>query len=99
MKEFAMRYHVPVAGEGMFVSTAEHAVLNARGYESYAILDLPDATRLLKALRARKALQRTKVLAVTRNNSHYSMGGQDAFISNDMVTKKLGARFNYFRFP
>lgn len=33
MKEFAMRYHVPVAGEGMFVSTAEHAVLNARGYE------------------------------------------------------------------
>ena len=98
MKEFAMRYHVPVAGEGMFVSTAEHAVLNARGYESYAILDLPDATRLLKALRARKALQRTKVLAVTRNNSHYSMGGQDAFISNDMVTKKLGARFNYFSF-
>ena len=55
MKEFAMRYHVPVAGEGMFVSTAEHAVLNARGYESYAILDLPDATRLLKALRARKS--------------------------------------------
>lgn len=98
MKEFAMRYHVPVAGEGMFVSTAEHAVLNARGYESYAILDVPDAIRLLKALRARKALQRTKVLAVTRNNSHYSMGGQDAFISNDMVTKKLGARFNYFSF-
>lgn len=88
----------PVAGEGMFVSTAEHAVLNARGYESYAILDVPDAIRLLKALRARKALQRTKVLAVTRNNSHYSMGGQDAFISNDMVTKKLGARFNYFSF-
>lgn len=26
------------------------------------------------------------------------MGGQDAFISNDMVTKKLGARFNYFSF-
>ena len=49
-------------------------------YTHLAILDLPDATRLLKALRARKALQRTKVLAVTRNNSHYSMGGQDAFI-------------------
>lgn len=98
MKEFAMRYNVPVAGVGMFASTVEHAVLNARGYESYAILDLPDAIRLLKALRARKALHRTKVLAVTRNNSQCSMGGQDAFISNDMVSKKLGVRFNYFSF-
>lgn len=98
VKEFAMRYHVPVACEGMFASTIEHAVLHARGVESYAILDLPDAVRLLKALRARKALQRTKVLAVTRNNSSYSMGGQDAFVSNDIAMKHLGVRFNYFSF-
>lgn len=98
VKEFAMRYHVPVACEGMFASTIEHAVLHARGCESYAILDVPDAVRLLKALRARKALRHTKVLAVTRNNSSYSMGGQDAFVSNDVAMKKLGVRFNYFSF-
>lgn len=98
VKEFAMRYHVPVACEGMFASTIASTVLKSRGYEAYAILDIPDAMRLLRALRARKALHNTSILAVNRNNSHYSMGGQDAFLSNDEAMKRLGIRFQYFSF-
>ena len=95
-KEFAMKYHVPVACEGMFASTILSTVLNARGYECYAILDVPDCMRLLTALRARKALRNMRILAATRNNSQYSLGGQDAFLSNDEATKRLGVRYNYF---
>lgn len=97
-KEFAMRHHVPIAYEGMFGSTVLNSVLHNRGYESYAILDIPDAMRLLRALRARKALRTVKVLAVNRNNSQTSMGAQDAFLSNDEAMKRLGVRFNYFSF-
>lgn len=98
VKEFAMRYRVPVACEGMFGSTIVNSVLSSRGYESYAVLDIPDALRLLRALRTRKALRSTKILSVTRNNSQYSMGGQDAFLSNDEAMKRLGIRFQYFSF-
>lgn len=97
-KEFAMRYHVPVAYEGMFGSTITKSVLSSRGYEAYAILDIPDAIRLLRALRVRKALRSVKVLAVTRNNSQTSMGAQDAFLNNDEAMKRLGVRFQYFSF-
>ncbi len=95
-KEFAMMHKVPVACEGMFASTITHAVLNARGFESYAFLDVPDCMRLLNALKARKALHSMRILAATRNNSQYSLGGQDALVSNDEATKRLGVRFTYF---
>lgn len=95
-KEFAMKYHVPIAGEGMFASTVLSAVLNARDFEVYAILDVPDCMRLLTALRARKALRNMRILAATRYNSQYSLGGQDALLSNDEATKRLGVRYNYF---
>ncbi|WP_316859558.1 hypothetical protein [uncultured Cohaesibacter sp.] len=95
-KEFAMRFNVPVAGEGMFASTIIKATLSARDYEAYAFMDIPDGIRLLKAMRARKALQNTRVLVATRNNSQYSLGAQDALLSNDEATKRLGVKFNYF---
>lgn len=95
-KEFAMKYKVPIACEGMFASTIINAVLSSRGYESYAFLDVPDCMRLLTALRARKALRNMRILATTRSNSQYSMGGQDALLSNDEATKRLGVRYNYF---
>ncbi|MCU6762609.1 L-fucose isomerase and related proteins [uncultured Roseburia sp.] len=97
-RDFAMRYHVPVACEGMFGSTVLNSVLTNRGFESYAVLDIPDAVRLLRALRTRKALRTVKVLAVNRNNSQTSMGAQDAFLSNDEAMKRLGVRFQYFSF-
>ncbi|MBP2656028.1 MAG: FucI [Firmicutes bacterium] len=95
-KEFGMRFHVPVACEGMFASTILNAALSARGFESYAFLDVPDGIRLLRALRTRKALRNTRILATTRNNSQYSLGGQDALLSNDEAAKRLGVKFNYF---
>ena len=95
-KEFAVRYHKPIAGEGMFAATIISAAAGARGAEVYAFMDIPDAARLLRALRTRKALHNTHILAVTRNNSHYSMGGQDAFLSNDEVMRRLGVKFTYF---
>lgn len=97
-KEFAMLSKKPVMGFGMFASTITSAVLLSRGLESYPFMDVPEAMRVLNALKARKALRNTRVLAVTRNNSHYSMGGQDAFLSNDEATKRLGAQFTYFSF-
>ena len=94
-KEFAMKYRVPVACEGMFGATVLHTVLNARGFESYAFLDVPDCMRLLRALRTRKALRNMRILAPTRCNSQYSLGGLDALLSNDEATKRLGVRYHY----
>lgn len=95
-KEFAMKYNKPVCGMGIFGATIINSALLARGYEVYAFIDIEDGINLLNALRTRKALRNTRVLAVTRNNSHYSMGAQDAFLSNEEVTKRLGVGFNYF---
>lgn len=95
-KEFAVRYHKPVAGEGMFASTVLNASASARGAESYAFLDIPDGMRLLRALRTRKALTNTRILAVTRNNSQTSLGAQDALLSNDEATRRLGVTYCYF---
>jgi hypothetical protein len=96
VKEFAMRHKVPVACQGMFASTITSAVLKSRGFEAYAFLDVPDAMRLLRVLRTRKALRNTRVFAVTRNNSQYSLGAQDALLSNDEATKRTGVLFHYF---
>lgn len=94
-KEFAIRYNKPVAGEGMFASTIINAITRARGAEAYAFLDIPDGIRLLNALRTRKALCNTRILAVVRNNSQQSLGGPDAFLSNDDATRRLGINFTY----
>lgn len=94
-KEFAIRYNKPVAGEGMFASTIINAITRARGAEAYAFLDIPDGIRLLNALRTRKALRNTRILAVVRNNSQQSLGGPDAFLSNDDATRRLGINFTY----
>lgn len=94
-KEFAIRYNKPVAGEGMFASTIINAITRARGAEAYAFLDIPDGIRLLNALRTRKALRNTRILAVVRNNSQQSLGGPDAFLSNDDATHRLGINFTY----
>lgn len=94
-KEFAMKYHVPVAGEGMFASTVLTSTLTARGYEEvYPILDVPDTMRLLTALRAKKALKNMRILAAVRNNSVDTLGGLDTYC-NDAATKNLGIRYNY----
>ena len=95
-KDFAMKYKKPISCMGVFGATILNSALSARGYEVYAFLDIPDGVRLLNALRARKAMRNTRVLAVTRNNSHYSMGAQDAFLSNEEATKRLGTQFTYF---
>ena len=94
-KEFAIRYGKPVAGEGMFASTIINAITRARGAEAYAFLDIPDGIRLLRALRARKALHNTRILTVVRNNSQQSLGGPDAYLSNDDATRRLGIQFTY----
>ena len=94
-KEFAMKYHVPVAGEGMFASTVLTSTLTARGYDQvYPILDVPDAMSLIRALRAKKALRETRILAATRFNSTDSLGGLDTYC-NDHATKQLGVRYQY----
>ena len=95
-KEFAMKYDVPIAAEGMFASTVLTSTLNARGYkEVFPILDVPDCMSLLTALRARKALRSMRILAATRYNSVDSLGGLDTYC-NDAATKNLGVRYNYF---
>ncbi len=95
-KEFAMKYHVPIAAEGMFASTVLTSTLTARGYEDvYPILDVSDCMNLLAALRAKKALAGTRILAATRYNSVDSLGGVDTYC-NDAATERLGVRYNYF---
>lgn len=80
------------AGKNVYVvGGADGAVKEAL----YAFLDIPDGIRLLNALRTRKALRNTRILAVVRNNSQQSLGGPDAFLSNDDATRRLGINFTY----
>ena len=95
--EFQKRYDKPMAllhfgsNDAIFVSA-----LTARGYEAYCWYNYADAPRTLKVLRARKVLNHTRILALPRANSNFSISACDSFYDHNAVTKRLGVEFRYY---
>ena len=94
---FAQKYKKPLASvlqccndSGMVAS------LRPRGCEAYGWPTWEDAIEGMKVLRARKALAKTRILCVPRNNSNNSLSALDSFYHHDEVTEKLGVQFRYY---
>ncbi len=94
--EFPRKYKKPMIVLGRCLNTVSTASLLARGYEVYPCQTIDDAVDVIKALRVRKALSQTRVLAFNRLNSGRAPGMIDAFLSLDDVSDKLGVRFIYY---
>lgn len=96
--EFAEKYKKPLAYmEFCCGNVSATAALWARGYEAYVFETPADASRIMRILRARKAIANTKVLKLTRPtgaaHGTMSLSAQDSFINLEDVTKKLGVKF------
>lgn len=94
--EFARRCKKPIVyfNDVLFAVNTDVTSLRARGLEVYPLYDWEDAPQIFGALRARKALQNTRALILTRFSTDYSpVSAQDGFLSLDHVCDKLGVKF------
>ena len=96
--EFVRKYQKPIAYmEFCCGNTSATAALWARGYEAYVFETPMDAMHTFRILRARKAIENTKVLLVTRGagaaHGTMSLSAQDSFINLEDVTDRLGTKF------
>lgn len=95
--EFATIVRKPV----IFIGNDYGAVINttqmlARGLETYNMLTWDQFRKTLRVLRARKALNNTRLLYVSRFGHGYSQhDANDSFINFDKVTDVLGIKFRH----
>lgn len=95
--EFARRCRKPIIfyNEVLFAVSTEVAALRARQIETYALYDMNDAPKILKALYVRKVLENTRALILNRFGTDCSpVSAQDGFLSLEAVKDKLGINFN-----
>lgn len=94
MTEFATRYNVPVAMDPAinFIS-GMHATLYHRGVEVYVQFTWEDMRTQLRALCARKAIRKARVLMLPRFNSTTAFSGADSFVNLEKITEKFGTIF------
>ena len=92
--EFAARYDVPIALDPSlnFISGTAAALYN-RGAEVYCHFTWEDMQTQLRVLRARKAIQKMRVLTLPRFNSNTALAGADSFNNLDEITSKFGTIF------
>ncbi len=97
--EFAERFDVPmiINPESNFSPSSIHAAVKAKNIdrEIYVPQDWTHVNKLLKALRAKKVINSTRILLATRFNSDVSYSSCDTFSNHDLVTKNLGVHFRY----
>ncbi len=97
--EFAERFKKPIATTPIsgFSGTITAATMAARtnDYEAYGFYKWSDLTKCMKTLRARKVINTTKILCITRFGNPTSYSSVDAFKSYEEVTAKLGVRFRF----
>lgn len=92
--EFAARYDVPIALDpGLNFISGTAAALYNRGVEVYCHFSWEDMRTQLNVLRARKAIQKMRVLTLPRFNSNTALAGADSFNNLDQITKKFGTIF------
>ena len=97
--EFAERFKKPVAVTPIsgFSGTITVAAMTARTgeYEAYGFYKWEDVTRAFRTLRARKVIQTTKILCITRFGNPTSYSSVDSFNSYEAITAKIGVRFRF----
>ena len=97
--EFGERFKKPIATTPIsgFSGTITVATMTARSndYEAYGFYKWDDLTKTLKTLRARKVINTTKILCVTRFGNPTSYSSVDSFKSYEEITAKLGVRFRF----
>ncbi len=97
LPEFAMRYHKPITvrpTECCMVTTIG-ATLFSRGCEFIPSLTWDELRMKMRAMKTKKALEKTTVLYGIRFDSG-AKNTLDTFVSNETVTKKLGVHFRSF---
>ena len=97
--EFGERFKKPIATTPIsgFSGTITVATMKARtnDYEAYGFYKWDDLTKTLKTLRARKVIQTTRILCITRFGNPTSYSSVDSFNSYEAITAKLGVRFRF----
>ena len=95
--EFAQHVKKPVAFVGNdFGMTINISAMRARGLEAYGFLNWDEARKQLRVLRAKKALENTRVLCASRFNGNLSYHcANDSFMDLEKVTRVLGTKFRY----
>ena len=92
MIDFALRYHVPVAlNPASNFGSGSNAALYYRGIETYTEFSWDDMRSRMRALQARKAIRKTRVMSLPRFQTAYSAG--DSFIDLNKITQKFGTVF------
>lgn len=99
MEEFLERAHKPVVicpitGFSLTIHSASLKVKDPT-LSVYAPITWGDVTRRLKALRAKKVINSTRILCANRFGSTTSFSSVDAFHNHDDVTARLGVRFRF----
>lgn len=97
--ECAERFKKPIAVSPLSGFSGTIAVAGVtskpKDYEVYGFYKWADLTYQLKILRARKVIQETRILCVSRFGSTTSYSSVDAFNSFEQISNHLGARFRF----
>ena len=97
--EFGERFKKPLCTTPAsgFSGTITVATMKAKSadYEAYGFYKWEDLTRTFKTLRARKVIQTTRILCITRFGNPTSYSSVDSFNSYEAITSKLGVRFRF----
>ena len=97
--EFGERFRKPIATTPIsgFSGTITVATMKAKSadYEAYGFYRWDDLTRTFRTLRARKVIQTTRILCITRFGNPTSYSSVDSFNSYEAITSKLGVRFRF----
>ncbi len=97
--EFAERFKKPIATTPIsgFSGTITVATMKAKtgSYEAYGFYKWEDLKRTLNTMRARKVIQTSRFLCITRFGNPTSYSSVDSFNSYEAITSKLGVRFRF----
>ncbi len=97
--EFGERFKKPIATTPIsgFSGTITVATMSAKtnDYEAYGFYKWEDLTKCFKTLRARKVINNTHILCITRFGNPTSYSSVDSFKSYEEITAKLGTRFRF----
>lgn len=90
----AKRFHKPMCAVGCCTSTDVTACLRAAGLESYGCIDLEGSKPIIRAMRARKGIRKTRILSVLKGDV-ISKGVESNIRDFDMLTNKWGITFKF----
>ena len=90
----AKRFCKPMCSIGCCTSTDVTACLRAAGYEAYGCIDLESSRPVVRAMRARKGIGKTRVLSVLKGDV-ISKGVESNIRDFDMLTNKWGITFKF----